>query len=412
MAYKLIDIKLNQVLLYLGIVLFPFQNLSILLNSSYDFSAILLLSYIFLLSFEVIKKPMSIKFRRILKYFIVFIFVQLILFYFTDTPFYRLLSALVWFGGIALFFIFQREIKIDFLKTYKIIFISLLFTSFFIITDFFLFNIRPKAFFSEPSYAGLVLFSFSAAHFACYILNQNLLGKKSYTLWTGTFFFIISSLTKSMHIFTFLIVLTIVLFISIKKYNHLKIYLFLILSCLLLFTASIYQEKFYSLKLIFNADHYLLYPVDEAGLEHELNRSVLCWFDGFVQAVSAVMIDPFLGLGLGSTGFFNYESTYSALLIKYYGSNPNKFDTYSGLFRMIIELGFISTILILNAFLKKISLLKLKSHQTFEQVFIRVFSFALIIGILIKEPVYSRSHVYLAVLLFSASFIKPRKNIP
>ena len=158
-------------------------------------------------------------------------------------------------------------------------------------------------------------------------------------------------------------------------------------------------------------------PSSYQDLEKNFNRSTMAWLDGYEQAKAALKINPIVGLGLGSTGYFKYDSNYNQLLINVYKSNPNRFDSYSGFFRLIIELGLIFGALVLLLLLKNILKIYrdrsvLISKVNYEIFFIRFFSLTLFIGILIKEPVYSRSLVYVATLLFSTSFIGSIKEKP
>jgi uncharacterized protein with PQ loop repeat len=84
---------------------------------------------------------------------------------------------------------------------------------------------------------------------------------------------------------------------------------------------------------------------------------------------------------------------------------------------LIIELGLIFSTLVLLLLLKNILKIyrdrsALISKVNYEIFFIRFFSLTLFIGVLIKEPVYSRSLVYVATLLFSTSFIGSIKEKP
>jgi hypothetical protein len=414
---KLTSTKVKQLLLYSGIALFPFQNLSIKINAVYDLSAIILLTYIVFLGFGVIKKNIDEKIKVNL-YFLAFFFVaQLVIFQFTLTPFYRLVSGLVWFGGLLLIILFREKIEVNFSIVYKIIFTGLFGTSLIVFIESF-FHYAPKGFFSEPSYAGLALYSMAASYLGCFLCYKGPIKQKINILFLGILFFIAAFLTRSMHIFSFLAVSFFAFGVSFKKGNFSVAFILITAAIAAIFSSDHLLNRLNTLMLIFNeSDHFQLFLYNNLKismfgkyqLERDFNLSSLAWLDGFTQAYTAIMMNPFTGLGLGSSGFFHYESIYDTLLIEIHGSNPNKLDSYSGIFRLFIETGIVLPLVVLISIFKSLSLFKLNLQQTFELLFLRFFSLTLVIGVLIKEPSYSRSIIYVAVLLFATCFIRPHK---
>ena len=204
------NIKVQSFLLYFGIALFPFQNLSLQFGAIYDLSSIFLLAFIFLFNLKIFFNPRKIFVisKKIGYLLLIYFTIQLVLFFFNETSLHRLISGLVWFGGLFIIFLSRKEITVDFLLTYKIIFLVILFSSFVILFEFLKYDFRPRAFFTEPSYAGLVLFSMSAGYIGSLMIGKDLIIKNKTLFLYGFYFFFVALLTKSLHIFSFLAVLT------------------------------------------------------------------------------------------------------------------------------------------------------------------------------------------------------------
>ena len=89
------------------------------------------------------------------------------------------------------------------------------------------------------------------------------------------------------------------------------------------------------------------------------------------------------------------------------GLNLN--DAYSLSFRLIIEIGLLLFIMIFYFFTRKLYILKKylstttltkQYNESIPTTFIFLFSTSIIIGSLIKEPLYPASPLYLATMLF------------
>jgi len=129
----------------------------------------------------------------------------------------------------------------------------------------------------------------------------------------------------------------------------------------------------------------------------------------------SIALSPILGFGLGSTGYFEFESKNTEILESFNLEFLNKYDAYSGFFRMTIELGILFIIILFTFIYTKLKYFKLyvkkikQTHSNFINIidihltFIFIFSFTMVIGILIKEPTYSRSIVYVGWFLFVSS---------
>lgn len=399
----------------MGIALFPLQFLALrIYGSSFDVSSILIILFISLLVLKIHVLDVSGKNKQTVSLILIFLGIQLLLFFINDTPLFRFVSGLFWFGGLLLVYLFKNDIKIDFQIAHKIISNTLFISALVMIFEWFLHK-RPKAFFDEPSYASLAIYSISSAYFGCFIFFEDLDKKKNKLYLLGCFYFFVGLLTTSMHIIS----LIIVIFLFLLTASNKRKVLYVLVSILIIYFAS---SKIFSFQNIYNritsiVSGSTINPSSYQDVEKNFNKSTMAWLDGYEQTKAALKINPIVGLGLGSTGYFKYDSNYNQHLINIYKSNPNRFDSYSGLFRLIIELGLIFGTLVLLLLLKNILKIYrdrsvLISKVNYEIFFIRFFSLTLFIGILIKEPVYSRSLVYVAILLFSTSFIGSIKEKP
>ena len=81
--------------------------------------------------------------------------------------------------------------------------------------------------------------------------------------------------------------------------------------------------------------------------------------------------------------------------------NLNLADAYSAFFRMTIEMGFVVTLIIVIIGVKifLVGAVTKDVKMSRDSVFILWFGFTLLIGVMIKEPTYSRSYVFVSVFL-------------
>jgi len=132
------------------------------------------------------------------------------------------------------------------------------------------------------------------------------------------------------------------------------------------------------------------------------------------QSFYTLTNSPIFGFGFGSTGTFEYSSKFLPLMASLGWENMNLKDAYSGLFRLIIETGIIGPLFLFSYTFyigKRIKYLYkvVKSDDSYNGdfsinnysniVFVFVFGLTILIGILLKEPVWSRSFLPLAIIL-------------
>jgi hypothetical protein len=318
-------ITINK-LMILSICFFPLQIFSLpLAQSRYDITAFLLLFVAVYYTF----KNQRVKFTT-LYIFLFFLCIQfLVLFVLQVPPIHRFFSGIVWFGGLLLVFLSGVKAKYNQKDAFNYIIITLLITSLICFFQFFLLGIdRPSAFFNEPSFAGLALFSASAGCFSILMLSKS---KKRLKFLIFFLIFLVAGLmTKSMHIITFFIVVLMIFYLKmsfkLKKISINKIiYTFVFCSVLIFCAKIIYTDQHFISRLnLFN-------PGD--------NLSLLSWLRGFDQMASSIINSPLLGNGLGSTGFIDFNSPHSDALSRFGMESLNLTDAYSLAFRLVIEIG-------------------------------------------------------------------------
>jgi hypothetical protein len=380
-------------LIYTAILLTQFQNISLrLFESAYDIT-----NFIFLLAINI---PVIFKKQKLNNYifFITFFFVQILLWsFFQAAPIYRLISGLIWFGGIVAIAFFSYKGMYDKNFAFKLIYVSMCFLAVHILIEGVIYKVdRPSAYLDEPSFAGLLLYGWAATILGKmafqYIYNQKKIVTDTFSL-----FLMLSAalLTKSMHVVTFIIAVVIIFYtVGIKLRLLIKaIFLFIPLAGLFVWLLDL--------------SHFLDRII---VTDNVTNISLLSWLRGFDQAREAALTSPFFGYGLGSTGFILFDSQHSEALAAFGLEGLNMKDAYSGFFRLVIELGLFTTlaiIFLLQTHVKGIRLSNKNGINDYEAIVsksLAIFGMTLLIGILIKEPGYSRSYVYLAVFLLATNW--------
>jgi hypothetical protein len=254
-------------------------------------------------------------------------------------------------------------------------------------------NGRPKAFFDEPSTFGLYLVSVANGMYA-----ENFLGKKLFNKTVNIVFFAalmcVASLTKTANFLSFILVSLVILFFVMKK-NVANSRHYLIYFCFfVLFLGILYSIS----------DQI----VDKFSNENNANISLMSWLRGFDQAMESIKISPLFGFGGGSTGQFDFYSSYTELLSISNLQILNLNDAYSLSFRLIIEFGILFFVIFLVCIANKIVklFLNINKYENISSgvIFNIFFALTLIIGCLIKEPTYSRSLIYVGIFLFFGSF--------
>ena len=192
------------------------------------------------------------------------------------------------------------------------------------------------------------------------LLNTELKSKIRY-LKTKLLIILIGALvTSSAHIISFLFSTIIFIFIDKKilaNINELKIDKSLINKIILgLFLFGLFVAIVnYDVNLRYRFDSLIenLNPssiLTSETLRNSRNLSILSWLNSADKALYVFNLSPIIGLGPGSTGHFPFISRfYKELLIATNGSEINRFDGYSLLFRGTIEYGVLFlTIILLN----------------------------------------------------------------
>ncbi len=396
------SISASNLLIYTAVFLFPFQLLAIkFFTGAYDLTSLLLISNIILLSISNFYTN-----KKTLIALSAFIILQCIIVYvFNIGPYYRFLSGIIWLSALLLI-ILNGEFLHDYSQkiVFRIIIITLSLSSVYMLYEnFFVIephtSKRPKAGFSEPSYAGLALLAASSA-----MISTIIMAKKTYR-----FIFLSSAIllllllasfyAKSMHVVTFAISLSIfiVLWLSFKPSFSKLIFVLFIIFCLLCLGFLLLSFPHY-----YNRINIFVDP------QSMTNPSLLSWLRGLDQAIEVMKNSPFFGYGIGSTGYFNFDSAYGDRLAYYRMYDLTLTDAFSLLWRLLIEVGLIPVILLtiylmnriysFRRFIKNMN----NNNENFKYlVFNFSFALALIIGCLIKEPNYARSSLFIGIFLIS-----------
>ena len=390
-------------MIILSVILFPLQNYGIAVaGSRYDITAFIILFIAFYVS---IKNQIFSK-KTVFVMFL-FLFSQLFIFYINGTtPFYRLFSGMVWLGGLLLVIQTRDRLVYNPVTVYKSILIVLLITSCIIIYQFFVLGqSQGKASFDESSKAALALFSSSAGILGLFYFYK--LPKKLSIKLFFAFLILFGAgiITFSMHIVTFILVVILIVILNFPLiYSKIK-------TRQLLYFSLFSFLTFLGLKKLMTTQHFFQ-RIDIWNLLSN-NYSLLSWRTGFDQMIAGIIRSPVLGNGLGSTGFIEFESYSLDHLLSIYKFALNLSDAYSLTFRLIIEIGLPLFLLMMYFFLKKILCLRkylrvsreLPLSYRVPVVFNFLFSISIIIGSLIKEPLYPSSVLYLGTLLFVTSKI-------
>ena len=270
---------------------------------------------------------------------------------------------------------------------------------------------RTNAFFSEPSYAGLVFYAASLSLFFKFFYLKNF----KYLVLSIIFFFT-GVLTFSMHIVTFFFSFLIIFFLIMILDKTTKKIIFLKQITILIILIFFFFLILYNYNLtFFNQffDH-IKSRLDIFNLEKTKSLSLLSWVRGFDQMLYSIKKTFVIGSGLGSTGEFYFSSRASEILDSYGLYHLTLKDSFSLFFRLVIEIGVFFVLVFLFLILKK--LLKFfnygKSKIVFEKyLFLFIFSFVILLGSLLKEPNYARSTLIVAIFIFfTTPILKKNEN--
>ena len=155
---------LNNAIIYAAVVFFPLQYFAIrFFTSAYDITSLLLIINVLLVSIS------SFYVSKNNNYSLIFVITEcLVVLIFNIGPYYRFLSGILWLSALLLI-ITNGEKIINILKRlcFKLFFILAISSIYMCIEYFFVIepntSKRPKAGFSEPSYAALALLAGAAA---------------------------------------------------------------------------------------------------------------------------------------------------------------------------------------------------------------------------------------------------------
>lgn len=377
-------------LILAGIIFYPLQVFTLpVYGSVFDASIFLILLATILIAFRNFK----IRHQTFI-WLLFFACSQVIIFSILQVaPLYRLINGLIWFGGLVLVFLSRNlfEYKKEFIA--KLIIVNLLISAVYCFVTAGIEGLfsRPQAWFSEPSFAGLSFYSASAGLFGVLMLLKAKLSVRMAVFMLALIFFLAGLLTLSMHVVAFGVVIFLVLTLRLSL-KQLPVTILII---------SLFAGL---LMLLLEMDHFSS-RVQVTG--EVSNLSTLAWLYGHDQMLSAVSLSPLFGMGLGSTGYFPFDSEYADIMSRSNVGILNVTDAYSAFFRIVIELGVPFTFF-LSAYLcsRYIDFKRYIAHHMIHHshhfgptVFLFIFSMTMTIGILIKEPTFSRSFVYIAWLI-------------
>lgn len=379
-----------EYLIIAGVLFYPFQTITFpVYGSTFDIS----IFFILLSAAFVTLRDFTIS-RSTFLWLLFFFCSQLLIFFIANvTVLHRVMGGLIWFGGLVLIFLSRHLIKYNSDYVIRLI-VAALFASagycFFSAVVEGLFS-RPQAWFSEPSFAGLSFYAASAGFFGQLMLLKMNIRTCINIFLLALVFFLAGLLTLSMHIVAFAVTFALVLTLRVS-FKQLPLTIF--------FIGAFAIAAIFLLEL----DHFSS-RLQVTG--NVTNYSTLTWLYGFDQMLAAWRLSPLVGMGLGSTGYFPFESKYADIMSGLNVGVLNVTDAYSALFRMGIELGFPFLVCLLYylatryfdfrrfLYLNRIDHLE----NTGSVVFLFLFSMTMTIGILFKEPTYSRSFVYIAWFL-------------
>lgn len=387
---------MKNILSYL-LIFYPLQVLALpIATSKFDIFPIILL---FVLSLEVvIKKKINRISKSNLIYILFFCSVSIVIFIiFRYATLSRFVSGIFWLTGLL--YVNFTASSLYSKKFYNMMtLLGVVVVLCILFQYFFLNHPRPKAFFIEPSTAGLVLYSLALMMGYRYLLKRgrgNI--KKEFFLF---FLFAISGfLTQSSHLFLLIIVPAILLIYAIDKRTLSKI-------------IVIAPPFFLLLLYVITNNEYFINKFDFSQVDN-FNLSQLAWVRGLEQALFVLSHSPIFGFGLGATGCFNYDSEYIFYLEKLGGADLNLLDAYSLMFRWIIEIGMGTLILIIYLLHRRVKILindRDLSESSLNIKSLFVFGFSIIIGSLIKEPNYGVSPLFLSIICMSFLCILKKNN--
>lgn len=376
-------------------LLYPFQNLSLELASSrYDLTSFLLwglgVALFFWRGRLLIRATVAVVGLGAL---------QILVFQFLGIPpLHRFISGLFWFGGMVVILLAGDRIKYQRGLVVLGVWATTGLSALYILFERYHYGLsRPKAWFVEPSYAGLALYAVAAGALGVVLLSKVSLGQR---LLLSAFVVLLlwaAVLTYSMHLVTFILIsLLLLLYRYIRLSTVISANRLIAAATLVIFIGL-------GLSLLREVEHFRS-RMDVTTVPS--NVSLISWLRGFDQMKAALEMSPVLGVGLGGTGEFDFYSPWNGRLGQLGLADLNRRDAYSLGFRLIIEIGpfIFGTILIyiLVRLWRTHKWTDAKHLREPDRLFLVLFSLTVMLGALIKEPLYAQSYLYLAVFLFAS----------
>lgn len=391
----------SHFLVLLILVLFPFQRIGLDIGTSkFDLSNLIFYLFSFMLLLNLRKIELSKAFKLFL---LIYLTIEGIMLVAGPAPLLRFSSAFVCLTSILFVFGSRNSVPVNAKLAFRMVMIGVTLVAASILFGHFLQgDDRPAGVMAEPSVAGLILLGATAG----LLLSSRWAATRAaarLSIIGGGLLFGVSFLTKTTHVLSFVIALTSLGLLS-RSFN---------LRTVILGVAGIAV-----LYWLFTYDPHYHSRVDVQGAAS--NLSLLSWLQGFDQMVDSFQLYPLVGAGLGGTGQFDFYSPYSAELAFLGLSELNRQDAFSGLFRLMIELGPVLMALVLWGIGSRLFQLWRATgngllpvcRESQAQVFLFSFAFTLVIGLLLKEPTYSRSHFVLGALLFSIVPLRAVVDVP
>lgn len=381
---------ITRLLVYAMLVAFPFQIAGVPVGTTtVDISNIIFIVLIaWLITFAPGAKS-TIGFRVA---FSAFLIIQIINFLVIRVPMSRFASGLVWIGGLFLLYGYRSSVRYNVTVAYYCVLTGIFAAAAVCAFDLLVLGIdRPKGIMAEPSPAGMVLLAALAGSLIA-VRAMKSKGLILAHLGCGAILLLLAFQLKTMHFFSFAIAMAVMgAILRIIDWRVGILAVPLIFAVYLVITGDAHYANRFDL-----------------SAARITNVSLLTWLHGFEQMRASLQRFPFFGAGLGGTGYFYFYSVYGHQLALFRLADLNRFDAFSGLFRLVIELGPIVVALMLMLLYGHFRRFAVASRRGFVALspdaipvlFLMTFAFTIIVGTLVKEPTWSHSTVVVSALLF------------
>lgn len=381
--------SIARILFYAILVFFPLQVLGIPVGTTkVDISNVIFLVLLIWLMVFLPGAKMSTSFRLVMS---LFFLLELGHYFYAPLPVTRFLSSFVWIGGLMLVYGYRRHIQYDLTVAYYCVLGAVIAAALFSgLEAILLGEARPAGIMSEPSPAGMVMLAAVAGIILSFRDVRNVAIRIALIALALALVYI-SFMLKTTHFVSLALSLVIVA---------------ALLRMLNFGTVLLSIPLLIGVFAILSGDaHYLdRFDVQSARIT---NISLLAWLQGFDQMMTSLQKFPLIGAGMGGTGYFYFFSVSAQQLQLYNLPDLNRFDAFSGFFRLVIELGPVFAGMVIAAIyghMRRIGHADRMgfvraSPQAMELVFLTTFAFTIVVGTLIKEPTWSRSTVAVAILL-------------